>query len=128
MAAKRTGTTKRATARKTAHKKTPRMSDSRSLDRLEKELPTNLARLVRQVRRSLNDMERQLEKARADGEKRWSKIETQARSDTARLLRKLENAVEPSKRTRKKATPRPQGSGEAAGEGKAQPRKAMEQD
>ena len=51
-------------------------------------------------------MEKQLEKARSEGERRWSKIETQVRSDTARLLGKLEKAVEPPKRTRKKPPPK----------------------
>ena len=114
MAAERTGTPRGRTARKTARKKTGAMRVSDSLDRLERELPSNLAQLVRQVRRGLNDMEKQLEKARSDGERRWSKIETRLRSDTARLLRKLEKAVEPPKRTRKKPPPKPQ-SGEAAG-------------
>ena len=117
MAAKRTGTPRGRTARKTARKKTRAIRVSDSLDRLERELPSNLGQLVRQVRRGLNDMEKQLEKARSDGERRWSKIETRLRSDTARLLRKLEKAVEPPKRTRKKPPPKPQ-SGEAAGERK----------
>ena len=117
MAAKRTGTPRGRTPRKTAHKKTRAIRVSGSLDRLERELPSNLAQLVRQVRRGLNDMEKQLEKARSDGERRWSKIETRLRSDTAGLLRKLEKAVEPPKRTRKKPPPKPQ-SGEAAGERK----------
>ena len=102
MAAKRTGTPRGRTARKTGA-----MRVSHSLDRLERELPSNLAQLVRQVRRGLNDMEKQLEKARSDGERRWSKIETRLRSDTARLLRKLEKAVEPPKRTRRKPPPKP---------------------
>ncbi len=79
MAAKRTGTPRGRTPRKTAHKKTRAIRVSGSLDRLERDLPSNLAQLVRQVRRGLNDMEEQSEKARSDGERRWSQIEPQPR-------------------------------------------------
>ncbi len=93
--------------RKTSKVKTGRRSSSRealaeTLDRLERDLPPNFARALQQIRRSLVQLEKQIDKGRADGERRWNRAETQLRSDLARLIRRLEKAVEPRPAARKK--------------------------
>ena len=95
--------------RKTAKKKTGPKSSSRealteTLDRLQRELPPNLSRALQQIRRNLLELEKQIEKARADRERRWSRAEVQLRGDLARLIRRLEKAVEPGPDARKKKT------------------------
>ena len=87
-------------------KKTTKRSSTRglhnALDRIEKELPPNLSRLVKQVRRGMVDLEKQVEKTRKEGEQRWARQQTEVRREIAALLRRLEKAVEPpKKRTRK---------------------------
>ncbi len=94
-------------ARKKIKKKTGRRSSSRealaeTLDRLERDLPPNFARALQQIRRSLVQLEKQIDKGRADGERRWNRAETQLRRDLARLIGRLEKAVEPRPAARKK--------------------------
>ena len=88
-------------------KKTVKKTGSRglhdALDRIEKELPPNLRKVTRQLRKGLIDLEKQVEKTRRDSERRWERQQTQVRREIASLLRKLEKAVEPKKRTRKSA-------------------------
>ncbi len=93
--------------RKTNKKKTGRRSSSRealaeTLDRLERDLPPNFARALQQIRRRLVEFEKQIEKGRADRERRWNRAETQLRRDLARLIGRLEKAVEPRPAVRKK--------------------------
>ena len=95
--------------RSTGKKKTGPRSSSRealaeTLDRLQRDLPPNLARALQQIRRNLLELETQIEKARADRESRWSRAEVQLRGDLARLIRRLEKAVEPRPTARKKKT------------------------
>ena len=66
-----------------------------SLRQLEKQLPFDLQRLVRQLRANLKDLQTQLERMRADREGRWNRMQLQVRRDAARLFRRLEKAVEP---------------------------------
>ena len=77
-----------------------------SLRQLEKRLPENLASVARELRRNVKDFQRQIDRARKEREDRWNRIETQIRRDAARVLRRLEKAVEPrpAAGTRKKAT------------------------
>jgi hypothetical protein len=84
-----------------------------SLRQLEQRLPKNLASVARDLRRNLADLQRQIDRARKEREDRWYRIESQIRRDAAKLLRRLEKAVEPppqkaprKRATRKKATPR----------------------
>ena len=94
----------------TTKKKTTKRSSSRgihnALDRLERDLPPNLSRLVKQIRRSMLDLEKQLEKTRREGEQRWARQQTEIRRDIAALLRRLEKAVEPPKKRTRKAPSR----------------------
>ena len=86
-------------------------TESWSGTKLEKRLPKNLAGVARDLRRNLKDFQRQIDKARMEREDRWNRIEAQIRRDAARVLRRLEKAVEPrssapkrKKAVRKKAT------------------------
>lgn len=92
-----------------AANKTTRRNNSRglhdALDRLEKELPPNLGKLVKQVRRGLVDLEKQVEKTRKESEQRWARQQTRVRRDIAAMLRKLEKAVEPPRKRTRKSTP-----------------------
>ena len=109
------GNAKRASSR--AHRKG-------ALDRLEHELPENLAEFSHRVRRRLTQLERQLEHARdayarrsarvlrnashqlgrfeALGEKHWKRLTNEARRDAVKILRQLEKAIEPPKPIRRK--------------------------
>jgi len=105
------------TRKETTSRKSPRERAQAALDdslrQLEKRLPKNLASVARDLRRNLKEFQRQIDRARKERENRWNRIEDQIRRDAARVLRRLEKAVEPQRRagprkkaTRKKATPR----------------------
>jgi hypothetical protein len=103
---------KKATSRKSAGDRAWAAFDD-SLQQLEKRLPKNLVSVARDLRRNLKDFQRQIDKARKEREDRWNRIESQVRRDAARMLRRLEKAVEPQakagarkKAARKKTTPR----------------------
>ena len=96
---------KKVAKRKTAKKKTarsPRDAFDANLKSLQDQLPPALARRVRDLRKSMKDLERGIDKARADREKRWHHLETSIRKDAAQVLRRLEHAIEPAKPKRKK--------------------------
>lgn len=122
---------KRKTTRKGVGKKKKASSRSRStvaLDRIEHELPENLAQFSHRVRRKLTQLERQLEHARDDyarrsaralrkashqlgrfeamGEKQWKRLTSEARRDAVKVLRQLEKAIEPPKKTVRRKTAR----------------------
>ena len=78
----------------------------RNLGRLRRQLPAPLARMLRDLVRNLREAQRQLETARAERDVRWQKLQTQLRSDAARLLRQLEKA---SSRARRKRVARARG-------------------
>lgn len=102
----------KTTRKKTTSRKSPRERAQAALDdslrQLEKRLPKNLASVARDLRRNLKDFQRQIDRARKEREDRWNRVETQIRRDAARVLRRLEKAVEPQRGAgaRKKATPR----------------------
>jgi len=107
----------KTTHKKTTSRKSPRERAQAALDdslrQLEKRLPKNLASVARDLRRNLKEFQRQIDRARKEREDRWNRIEDQIRRDAARVLRRLEKAVEPQrgagarkKATRKKAAPR----------------------
>ena len=77
----------------------------RNLGRLERQLPAPLGRMLRDLVKNLREAQRQLEAARAERDKRWQKLQTQLRSDAARMLRQLEKRVEPRPKARR-ARPR----------------------
>ena len=83
-----------------------------NLKRLERQLPAPIARLMRDLVKNLREAQRQLEAARSERDVRWKKLQTQLRSDAARLLRQLEKAVEPP-RQKKVRRARPRKSGRA---------------
>ena len=86
------------------------MDWERNLQRLERQLPAPIRRLMRDLVKNLREAQRQLEAARAERDARWQKLQTQLRTDAVRLLRQLEKAVQPprQKRTRR-ARPRKSG-------------------
>ena len=86
-----------------------------SLRQLEKQLPFDLSRLVKQLRSNLKDLQAQVERMRADREGRWNRMQIQVRRDAARLFRRLEKAIEPKparsprpRRAKKTPTPPPE--------------------
>ena len=114
-------TRRKATSRKSAGDRTWAAFDD-SLRQLEERLPKNLASVARDLRRNLKEFQRQIDKARKEREDRWNRIEAQIRRDAARVLRRLEKAVEPQgsagarkKAARKKAAPRKTAPKKAAG-------------
>ena len=88
------------------------MDWERNLARLKRQLPAPLSRMLRDLLANLREAQRQLEKARAERDVRWQKLQTQLRRDAARLLRQLEKAVEPP-RQKKARRARPRKSGRA---------------
>ena len=117
---------RRKGARKTARKRAAPRGARSTLARLEEELPDTLAQISTQVRRRLTRLEREIQRSaasrrftrllrdashqlgrwEAEGERRWRKLGTTARKDAARLLRRLERAIEPPPRPRRKKAPR----------------------
>ena len=115
-----------------------------ALTRIQVELPANLRDYAKQVRRQLNALERQLERAipqarrrtarlireashnlgaaEARGEKAWSDRAAHMTKDAQKLLRKLEMAVAPpraaskKKAARKKTTAKKSSQKAAAGD------------
>lgn len=95
--------TTRKSAKKTtgpARKKSPgrpgRASAKRAnpiddaLARLERDLP----RLLRQLRGNVQDLQKQVDRARADGEKRWRGAERKIKQDAALLRKRLEKSID----------------------------------
>ena len=74
------------------------------LRQLEKQLPKNLAGGVKELRKNLRDLQRQIDKARKERDDRWQKLENQIRKDAARALRRLEKAVAPASKPARKKT------------------------
>ncbi len=84
-------------------RKTTRKSPSRSrrgsaksanpiddaLARLERDLP----RLLRQLRGNVQDLQKQVDRARADGEKRWRSAERKIKQDAAALRKRVEDSI-----------------------------------
>jgi hypothetical protein len=77
----------------------------RNLGRLERQLPSPMRRVLREIVRNLRAAQRQLDAARAERDARWKKLQTQLRSDAARLLRQIEQRVDPRPKARR-ARPR----------------------
>ena len=127
-------TARKKTAGKTQKKRAAKARKNKTaLDRIQDELPANLRDYAKQVRRQLNALERQLERAipqarrrtarlireashnlgvaEARGEKEWRDRAAHMTKDAQKLLRKLGRAVAPppaapkkKKAARKKAT------------------------
>lgn len=114
MTARKSPARRRAAAGSKARRRTTTRV-SRSLARLEGDLPPTLAQFSRRVRRELTRLERQIVRARAryrgqgtrllrdashllgqleaEGEARWKKLTTRARADALRVLRRLEKEI-----------------------------------
>jgi hypothetical protein len=101
MAAKKKVAKKKAKKKK-VKKKGARDAFDANLKSVQDQLPPALARRVRDLRKSMRDLEKGIDKARADREKRWHQLETSIRKDAAQVLRRLEHAIEPPKPKRKK--------------------------
>jgi hypothetical protein len=110
----------------TTRKRSPRKPASSrlrgSIERLEHELPPTLGQFSRRVRSELGRLERQIERAggryrrqwtrllrdashqlgrfETEGEVRWRRLGSAARSEALRVLRRLERELEPTKRRR----------------------------
>ncbi len=125
-------TARKKTTKKAVKKRAAKARKSKSaLDRIQDELPANLRDYAKQVRRQLNALERQMERAipqarrrtarlireashnlgaaEARGEKAWRQRAATMTKDTQKLLRRLEKAVAPprvasKKKARKKTT------------------------
>ena len=113
MTARKSPARRRAAAGSKARRTGTRVS--RSLARLEGDLPPTLAQFSRRVGRELTRLDRQIVRARARyrgqgtrllrdashllgqleaaGEKRWKKLTSRARADALRVLRRLEKEI-----------------------------------
>jgi hypothetical protein len=60
-----------------------------ALARLERDIP----RLLRQLRSNVRELQVQVDRARADGEKRWRLAEGKLKKDAARIRQGLETAI-----------------------------------
>jgi Na+-translocating ferredoxin:NAD+ oxidoreductase RnfC subunit len=138
-------TARKETTGKAQKKRSAKARKNKSaLDRLQDELPPNLRDYAKQVRRQLNALERQLERAvpqarrrtarlireashnlgaaEARGEKAWRDRAAHMTKDAQKLLHKLEMAVAPpraaskKKATRKKTTAKKSSQKAAAGD------------
>jgi len=95
MAAKKKKTTRKKS-------KSPREVFDENLRSLERQLPPAFSRRVREMRKNMKALERQIDKARTAREARWHRLETQIRKDAVKALKRLELAIEPAKPKRKK--------------------------
>jgi hypothetical protein len=79
-----------------------------TLKQIEARLPANVKPVVRQLRQLVSDLQKQIDRARAERDARWSRIETQLRREAVSILRRLEKAVQPSgaRKTSRKKTAR----------------------
>lgn len=105
MAAKKKTSKKKSTKKKGTKKKSARKAFEDSLKSLQKQLPAGAAKRVGELRKNVKELERRVDKARADAEKRFHKVETDMRQDAAKTLRRLEKMIQPKKKkksTRKK--------------------------
>jgi hypothetical protein len=84
---------KKTTRKKTSARARTRKTIDAGLRDLEKRLPANLRGPVRDLRANLKALQKQVDKARADREERWRRLEAQIRRDAASALRRLEKAV-----------------------------------
>ncbi len=115
----------KASRKKAASQKSPRDRARETFDdslrQLEKRLPTNLQSVTRDLRRNLTEFQHQIDRARKEREDRWNRIEDQIRRDAAKMLRRLEKAVEPPARSgaRKQATRKKAAAKKAAPQGAA---------
>ena len=84
-----------------------------ALARLEREIP----RLLRQLRSNVRDLQGQVVRARADGEKQWKKAELRLKQDATQIRRrvekKLESAIGRMRGKRKVARPIPKATSKA---------------
>jgi hypothetical protein len=84
-----------ASRAKSSRSGTPRKKKGASpiddaLARLEREIP----KLLRQLRTNMRDLQRQVDRARSDGEKRWREAERKIKQDAAKLRTTLGSAVD----------------------------------
>ena len=84
--------------------KSARQAFDDNLKALQKRLPPQAAKRVVELRKTVKDIERQADKARAEVEKRMHKAENEIRKDAVKMLRRLEHAIEPPKKKKKKKT------------------------
>jgi septal ring factor EnvC (AmiA/AmiB activator) len=70
---------------------------------LEKQLPKNLASMLKDLRKGIRDLEKQIDKARKDREVRWDKLEKQLRKDTQKVLKRFGLGPAKKKSARKKS-------------------------
>jgi len=80
---------KKISSRKTPGKKRSANPIDDALARLERDIP----RLLRQLRSNVKDLKGQVDRARADGEKRWREAERKVKRDAAQLRQRLEKAI-----------------------------------
>jgi hypothetical protein len=73
------------------------------LGRLEKDIAKTEARYRKGVLRILDDLSEQLRDFEALGEERWHVLSDNARKDLAKLLRRLEKAVDPGPSGKRRA-------------------------
>lgn len=119
---KKSASRRKAVGKKAARKKIslPKMASfpefPQSLDQFSRQIRKNLSSLEKQINRAgkeyrrgtvslLRDVSHQLGHFEALGERRWKTLTNNARSDVAKLLRRLEKVVEPPRSTRTKKKP-----------------------
>lgn len=84
-----------------------------ALARLERDIP----KLLRQLRTNVQDLQSQIDRARADGEQRWRDAERKIKQDATQLRQNLEKRLEG-------AVGRIRGKGKAAKAKASKPRKS----
>lgn len=98
----------KAGTRRSARKTNP---IDEALARLERDIP----RLLRQLRSNVRELQTQVDRARADGEKRWRLAEGKLKKDATRLRKGLESAIGRVRGRGKAARGKGAGAGGAAG-------------
>lgn len=106
MAARKKSTVRRKGAKGrvgTRARERSRQTIDEGLAQLEKQVPKNLRGIVKDLRKNLKNVQKQIDQARSEREARWERLERQMRSEAASMLRRLEKAIEPGRARSKKA-------------------------
>lgn len=84
---------------------------AQNLRDLERELPKGLKSVIGEVRKGVEDLEKQIEQARDEGEARWKDLESQIRGDSEKILERfgLDASSREARRRRRVAAKRSTG-------------------
>lgn len=82
-----------AARKKPSRKAAPGKRNANPIDEALARLERDIPRILRQLRSNVREMQKQVDRARADGEKRWREAERKIKQDAGVLRTRLERAI-----------------------------------